>query len=294
MTKQADDLVTRVNYFNGQFLVAKDFTVEQNYHREMLVAHNKAIHGWGVVEGFDVLSTEGLMVTVKDGMAIDKQGRQIIQKTVDGTKEHALSRSVASGDYICLRYKQSLSNKSEDACIDDNTRYVEEPKIWIGTSGECDDGKGGILLAQVDTIGSLVTSVKKICPLRVTEPEEVVEVTGNLTVTGDLTVTGVGPAKSADGQTNYKIVAGKQEAEWIAGDEDFFDVAVDTTIDGGMTANFSDPPMYFVTVEYTGAVPPASEIKSATVYNASSTGFSVRYWSTDITDISINWIAIGN
>ncbi len=288
--------IKRVHYFNGQFLEADDFTVEQNYHRNMLRAHNKKVHGWGIVYGFEVTVTEGdKEITVNDGMAIDHQGRQIIQKTTAGDKVYTLNNPVVVDDLICLRYEESLCDNSVGGCIVENTRYLEEPKIGIG-QGDCKvDGEEGIILAKVGAPDQ--EKERQYCPLRVTGPEEV-EVAGNLTVTenievtGNLTVTGdiIGAAKSVDGDT-YKIVAGTVDSsEWELEEGDaptYSDVVVDTT-----DAHFSMTPMYFVTVVYENSEPDR-EIKSATVHNATETGFKVRYWDTTTTNISINWIAIG-
>jgi hypothetical protein len=287
--------IKRVHYFNGQFLEADDFTVEQNYHKNMLRAHNKVIHGWGIVEGFEVTSISGNTVEVTDGMAIDHQGRQIIQKTEDRYQTYTLDRNVQNDDLICLRYDEELTDNSVGGCIVENTRYLEKPKIGIG-GGDCKvDGKEGIILAKVGAPDQ--EKERQYCPLRVSGPKEV-EVAGNLTVTenievtGNLTVTGdiIGAAKSVDGDT-YKIVAGTVDSsEWELEEGEaptYSDVVVDTT-----DAHFSMTPMYFVTVVYENSEPDR-EIKSATVHNAMNIGFKVRYWDTTTPKLSINWIAIG-
>ena len=44
----------RLNYFYGQALSAADFRGEQAYLREKLKLHNRCLHGFGVICGFEV------------------------------------------------------------------------------------------------------------------------------------------------------------------------------------------------------------------------------------------------
>jgi hypothetical protein len=70
--------IKRMRYFDQQLLVLKDFTDEQDYHREMRRRHNQALHTTGVASGLDVTKTGAKEVTVKAGMAIDNQGQEIV------------------------------------------------------------------------------------------------------------------------------------------------------------------------------------------------------------------------
>lgn len=84
------DEVKRLNYFHSQFLKAEDFQAEQNYHRFMRQHLNRAFHDWGIVYGLEVTatSTGEKQIVVSPGMALDKEGREIIvpeglPKTID-------------------------------------------------------------------------------------------------------------------------------------------------------------------------------------------------------------------
>jgi len=70
--------IQRPNYFTSQFLVEEDFNDEQAYHRDMRLRHNRSLYSWGVVEGLEVTQAGDKKVTVSEGMAIDKDGREII------------------------------------------------------------------------------------------------------------------------------------------------------------------------------------------------------------------------
>jgi hypothetical protein len=54
-TEHCDDMaLERVRFFPRQLIGADDLTTEQTYQREKLRRHNRYLHGWGVVCGFDV------------------------------------------------------------------------------------------------------------------------------------------------------------------------------------------------------------------------------------------------
>lgn len=72
-----DDSITRVNYFEGQFLRTQDFTDEQAYHVAMRRRHNLSQHAWGIVSGLEVVQTEGNFY-VQPGAAVDGYGRELI------------------------------------------------------------------------------------------------------------------------------------------------------------------------------------------------------------------------
>jgi hypothetical protein len=73
----ASDTIARVNYFERQFLRTQDFVDEQAYHLAMRRRHNIAHHGWGIVEGLQLVGDQQNLF-VQPGMAIDVFGRELI------------------------------------------------------------------------------------------------------------------------------------------------------------------------------------------------------------------------
>jgi hypothetical protein len=70
--------IKRLHYFDKQFLVEKDFTDEQKYHLEMRRRLNQSLYTSGIAQGLTVDRTGNKEVTVRKGMAIDSEGREII------------------------------------------------------------------------------------------------------------------------------------------------------------------------------------------------------------------------
>jgi hypothetical protein len=73
----SDNSITRVHYFEGQFLRTQDFVNEQSYHVAMRRRHNISHHTWGVVSGLELVLEEGNF-SVQPGMAVDGYGRELI------------------------------------------------------------------------------------------------------------------------------------------------------------------------------------------------------------------------
>lgn len=67
-------------YYRGKLLTERDFADEQQYHRDRMRLHTRALHGWGVVCGLKVKPHPHCperMLVVDDGFAIDRCGREI-------------------------------------------------------------------------------------------------------------------------------------------------------------------------------------------------------------------------
>ena len=80
--------VKRLNYFNGQFLVEKDFQDEQKYEVDMRRRLNAGLHSWGVAGGLTVTKSGDKQVTVAAGLAVNRDGAEIVlsaPQTVDLT-----------------------------------------------------------------------------------------------------------------------------------------------------------------------------------------------------------------
>src|SRR5437773_11481416 len=102
----ADNVIKRVHYFDHQFLQVDDFTLEQDYHKEMRRRHNRLFHTWGVADGLAVdFPAGGASVTVGEGTAHDGQGRELVRMR---ELPLLLSRHPAHADvHVTVVYRQT-------------------------------------------------------------------------------------------------------------------------------------------------------------------------------------------
>ena len=80
--------LTRLNYFDGKFLRARDLKAEQDYLRHLVRQSNQA-GGSGVAHGFDLTLGGGDLLNIGAGLAIDPDGRVLLlpQETAIGIQE---------------------------------------------------------------------------------------------------------------------------------------------------------------------------------------------------------------
>jgi hypothetical protein len=88
-------MIERLYYYNDyQKFSANDHTVEQNYHRNMRLRHNNALHCWGRVFGLEVSAPTATQITILPGMAIDGDGHEIV---VESTAERGIAPTFPVG-----------------------------------------------------------------------------------------------------------------------------------------------------------------------------------------------------
>jgi len=133
-----DDRITRVHYFDRQFLQAQDFTNEQAYQIAMRRRHNISNHIWGIVRGLELeFNQQDGVFIVKPGAAVDGYGRELIlteqqQIAVAVFDVHAFERldiwleyRLEAADYS----KTGSACKPEDSTSDAFYRWLEQPVI---------------------------------------------------------------------------------------------------------------------------------------------------------------------
>jgi hypothetical protein len=185
--------VKRLNYFTSQFLVEKDFKDEQGYFVDMRRRHNQLLHTWGVADGgLQVLQAGDKLVTVGVGMAVDKDGREIVLLEAQ-TKD--LTAFGANADvYLTLTY-QEVSDPADhytSGGIDNYTRITERPLLDASTTAPATDGSV-IVLAKValddkGNVGTIDGSVRRLAGSAIDPAADLV--VGSLSVGGNADVGG--------------------------------------------------------------------------------------------------------
>jgi hypothetical protein len=138
--------IKRLNYFTGQFLKEKDFKDEQSYHINALSMHNKNLHSWGIASGLDVLFDKTKKhVILEEGMAIDRNGRQIL---LEKPMKIDFLKSSTSTVHLTISLKITESDPAEANEFGGNTRICEEALIELDGSMP-DDESMKIFLAKI-------------------------------------------------------------------------------------------------------------------------------------------------
>jgi len=113
----------RTRYFNNQFLQEQDFIDEQKYHINHLRQHQRSLHTPGIAEGLTVEAPIGATeATVKPGVAIDKEGRQIV---LTGDRTIPLTDATFHNQKVVLAI--AYGEEASDPVGGGETRLFERP-----------------------------------------------------------------------------------------------------------------------------------------------------------------------
>jgi hypothetical protein len=132
--ESAEQPARRPNYFEGQLLSVGDLREEQEYEIGKHRLHNRALHGWGVIDGLEVGGDVGggNAVVVSPGVAVDPCGREVVLPT---SVHLDLSPTGSPGwetAQIVLRYREMAVDPTVTG---DPTRIVESYELAVAPSG---------------------------------------------------------------------------------------------------------------------------------------------------------------
>ncbi|MBS1912602.1 MAG: hypothetical protein JST22_11505 [Bacteroidetes bacterium] len=139
------DEITRLNYYERQFLGARDFQTEQEYHIEMRRRHNLAHHVWGIVAGLELeeIPKEGTVdevdIYINPGIAIDGFGREIVVLDPVRLDPALLQKQSTDNHYQVLigyseeRFQQPAAGYGSCDVADQRGRVLETYKVFAGT-----------------------------------------------------------------------------------------------------------------------------------------------------------------
>lgn len=121
----------RVNPFRGLMIDEEAWADAHDYHRIQSRLHNLAGHGWGIVEGLEVVADGRVPNTlvIRPGVAVDPQGRALLV-----AQERRLTISAAPGAslYVALRLREELAAPQRFwSDLDEHTRVIERAEALL-------------------------------------------------------------------------------------------------------------------------------------------------------------------
>lgn len=148
----------RMRYFDGLFLNAVDYKLDQDYQKRLQQLHNRYLHTWGIVAGLDVkYYSEDFKVVVKEGIAINQvtlEGESTSQYIYiyDGHPDSIIDLSGYSGNesiYIYVSYEEEEIDKDDlEKGKGQPVHTWERGRIRHSLTRPQDDGEN-IILARV-------------------------------------------------------------------------------------------------------------------------------------------------
>ncbi len=137
-------------YRHGQLLLEDDFIDEQRFHVHARDAHNRELHGFGVVRGLELAPAGERAVSIGKGIAIDRRGRQIELREPETLELAGLPAGARADVSIGYRTESLAQDGSGENRID---CYAV---LRIATGVEVDDVRLGRV--QTDERGRIVAN----------------------------------------------------------------------------------------------------------------------------------------
>jgi hypothetical protein len=131
--------VKRVRFFSGKMLSAEDLHDEQQYLNSKRYLHNRALHGFGVVNGLAVslAGTNAADLTISSGLALDRCGREVLLVSVISVPIAA----AASPVYVVVDYCDRLTDDVPLAGgVREPTRIEEGASLRLADEAQIGDG----------------------------------------------------------------------------------------------------------------------------------------------------------
>ena len=164
MTLGVEEPLDRLNYYNGQRLVASDLRLEQGYHIRVRRWLNKTLFMPGIADGLEVRVSpaSARKVIVSPGLAIDALGREVIlveETEVDVVGVPSTEEDWVFGNYLTIEYAEEPVASIQDGC---SVKTDKGDLAWGGPTliratpvlafqgAWPNEASGKVLLAQVE------------------------------------------------------------------------------------------------------------------------------------------------
>lgn len=150
-------MVSRVNYFDGEALLRSDFDAEQLYHKGARERLSAGVFRAGVVSGLDVTwdARTPTQVTVRAGMALDCNGREIVLLADEAVP--LVSLSDGKQNFLTMSYRELLAVAPETPATE--FKRIEECPYFDCTQNYDPEGPA-VLLAVIEAQGGNIQSVR--------------------------------------------------------------------------------------------------------------------------------------
>jgi hypothetical protein len=182
--------IERITFFPGQRLTADDLTDLGATNRELRWLHNRSLHPWGIGIGLEVSGEKGATsVTVQEGYAVDRLGRELVLTSVRTLPIPAVPGSSTGGaalfylvaNYVVDARQSTLETRSGVCRAGGAVRLSDEPAIEWRTSATLIDGID-IILCSIQVKNCVLWARVSSAPRRYIRPQHQAYIAGGQTL----------------------------------------------------------------------------------------------------------------
>jgi len=171
----------RVQFFNGERLVASDLQTLEEFQREIRWLHNRSLHQPGVASGFAVAGAKGdRQVTVQPGYAIDASGREIVLTQPDVEAVPPVADDGAGNPvtfYLTVSYPATLveAQSQQPDCPADPPGAVRLSEVPVFCWVRLNSPASADLLTQVDSGQRILLATAQVLNCQLYQPISVAQ-----------------------------------------------------------------------------------------------------------------------
>jgi hypothetical protein len=186
--------LSRMRYFDGLFLNAEDYSLDQEFYLRLQRLHNRYLHTWGIVSGLKVVPVAGesMKVKVQEGVALNqvvltdaatKKSESVSQEILiyEGHPDNPVDLSEYNANesiYIMVSYEEVMADRNnergqgeeihiwERGRISHSNQLPEEPSKYIVLARIVPRNDGSSTVIDSDCIFDYGIDAKRT-PLRV-------------------------------------------------------------------------------------------------------------------------------
>lgn len=121
--------LSRVRYYDGEYLKDDEFIDEQRYHIDRRQRHDRLLHVTGVSEGLELVVSNSTTLLVRAGTAIDELGQPIL---VDADRTIAIAAGTTGTLLVQIEFREKADRPANpNDAVASNTRFTQDPLITI-------------------------------------------------------------------------------------------------------------------------------------------------------------------
>ena len=142
----------RVNPFRGLMIDEEAWADAHDYHRTQAQLHLLSAHGWGIVEGLEVVADPQVPNTlvIRPGVAVDSLGRYLL---INQQRRLPIKAAPGTTLYVYVRWHEELTQPQRFwNDLDEYTRVVERCEALVQTSAQ---GAPALELARLTVEGPI-------------------------------------------------------------------------------------------------------------------------------------------
>jgi len=145
--------MSRVRYYDGEYLRDDEFIDEQRYHIDRRQRHDRLLHITGVCEGMALAIGNPTTLLVRAGTAVDNLGRPML---LDVDRSVPIAAGTTGNLLVQIQFRERADRPANpNEAVASTTRFTQDPLITLGATALAN----AVILGQATITNGTVSAV---------------------------------------------------------------------------------------------------------------------------------------